>query len=79
MQGWRSISALLWAPEKANVRLPLRILFPFVVDHFSFCPVLGVRDPDNARVTHQCCPLLDPREGRGEAATSDFALFVGEP
>ena len=30
------------------------------------------RPPENAGVTSHCCKFLGPREGRGEAANSDF-------
>ena len=67
MQGLRSNSALLWAPEKAGVRYPILILSPF----------LGLGIPENAGVRYQFRPLLGPREGMGEVATSDLSLLLG--
>ena len=64
MQGLCSTSALFWAPEKAGVRPPILIL----------SPLLGT--PESARVTQHFRPLLGPREGTGEAATSDFVPFL---
>ena len=71
MQGLRSNSSLFWAPEKARVRWQLLIL----------SPRLALGTPENAGVTWQFRPLLDPREGTCEVATSDFvpALGVGDP
>ena len=66
MQGFCNNSALFWAPEKAGVRQPLLILFPFVGDH---------------RQRRGCVtiPLLGRREGKGEAASSYVVPFVGDP
>ena len=47
MQGSRSISTLFWAPEKAVVRQPLLLVYPFVGDHF-FLPTLGPKEGGNA-------------------------------
>ena len=78
MQGWRSISALFWPPDKAGVRGPPLILFPFVGDHFSFCsPRLVLGTSENAWVTQHFGPLLGHRDGRGEGALSDFPLCWG--
>ena len=62
MQGSSSNSALFWAPEKARMRQPILI----------FSPYFG--DPRDCRGDH---PLVGPREGRGEAANSDFAPALG--
>ena len=70
MQGLCSNSALFWAPEKTPVRWPLLIL----------SPRLALGTPKNAGVTYRFRPLLRPREGACEVATSDFvpALGVGD-
>ena len=67
MHGLRSNSGLFWAPKKAGGRPPL----------LMFSPLLGT--PKKARVVQEFWPLLGPREGRGEAATSDFGPFVWGP
>ena len=46
------------------MRYPILILSPF----------LGMGIPENAGVRYQFRPLLGPREGMGEVATSDFFL-----
>ena len=53
--------------EKVGVRQPILIL----------SPVLGT--PENAGVMQQICPLVGPREGRGEVANSDFVPLLGTP
>ena len=62
-----SDSALFWAPWKAGVRQPLLI----------FTPRLALETPKNAYVTQPFRRLPGPREGRGEAATSDFVRVIG--
>ena len=68
MQGLRSNSALLWAPEKVGVRSPILIL----------SPLLG--DPGECRryivIQLICWP---PRGGSSEVANSDFLPFPGDP
>ena len=66
MQGLRSNFALSWAPVKGGFREPLVMFSP-----------LGIGDPGNARVMYQCGPLLGPREGKGQVATSDFVPGPG--
>ena len=67
MQGLRSNSTHLWAPQKGGVKQPLLIL----------SPLLGT--PENVGATYQFHPFVAPQEGRGEATTSDFVPFVGYP
>ena len=61
------LSPLLGTSENAGVRQSLLLFSPLLVT------------PRNAGVAWQFQPLLGPREGRGEAATSDFVPFVGDP
>ena len=50
MRGWLSISTLFWASEKAGVRQPPLILFPFCwVPFLILLPALGVGDPRECR------------------------------
>ena len=67
MQVLRSNSALFWARKNAGGRCPLLI----------FSPLSGT--PENAGVTEHFLPLVGPREGTGEVATSDFVPLVGDP
>ena len=67
VHGLHSNSALFWAPENAGVRQPLLIS--------SLHLVLGT--PKNVVVASQFHPLLGPREGMGEATTSDFLPALG--
>ena len=62
-----AISPSFWAPEKVGLRQPILIL----------SPCLGT--PENAGVPYQFRPLLGPREGRVEAANSDFVPLFGDP
>ena len=71
MQGWRSISALFWAPEKAGVRLPLLILSFFVwgspgmqeCQHTLECPVRARAHPNTDKWLFQkWCQEVDVEE-----------------
>ena len=65
--GLHSNSAFFRAPEKADVKSPLLIV----------SPLFGI--PANAHDTHQFCPLVAHREGKGEVANSDFVPFSSWP
>ena len=69
MQGLHSNSAHSWVPEKVGLRWALLL----------FSPRLALGTPEHAGATQQLCPLLGPREGRGEAPNSDSVSLFGDP
>ena len=67
IQHLRPLVLGIGASGKAWVMSPFLILSPFL------------EIPENAKVTRQLCPLLGPRDGKGEVANSNFVRYFEGP